>query len=443
MNYRFSPYGRSATSPSPVNSMMADFAQDFRDAIDINLGVGYVNEATIPVAKICDAMTEVSSHPGVYRQAFNYGGPQGSPNLIQSLRHFYLSNGIGNISEEVLAQKEILIGPSGATSILAALADIFEPGIVITADPMYYIYCDYLERKGFQVLTVPEDDEGISVTALEEQLKALGATVRNLSFFYIVTVNNPSGVILSNTRKRALVEMARYWSALTGHAIPLFFDQAYEWLIHDPAVEKPESAMMMDKSGLVYEIATLSKILAPALRIGFMVGPSGPFMDAVAQKTSDIGFSAPLTNQEIAAALLRGGMAEQLARVNAGYREKAKKIEASLTQLLAPWLRKIRGGKGGFYFYLDLKGIRTDRRSPFFHFLSRTTGDPEIDGLKDNLNRRVIYIPGEFCVHPQGSQTEEGRYQLRLSYGYEDTERIIEALHIMREAIVYAESQGE
>ena len=130
-----------------------------------------------------------------------------------------------------------MIGPSGATSILAALADIFEPGIVITADPMYYIYCDYLERKGFQVLTVPEDDEGISVTALEEQLKALGATVRNLSFFYIVTVNNPSGVILSHTRKRALVEMARYWSALTGHAIPLFFEQAYEWLIHDPAVE--------------------------------------------------------------------------------------------------------------------------------------------------------------------------------------------------------------
>ncbi|MDE0555153.1 MAG: aminotransferase class I/II-fold pyridoxal phosphate-dependent enzyme, partial [Candidatus Poribacteria bacterium] len=80
-------------------------------------------------------------------------------------------------------------------------------GIVLTADPMYYIYCNDLERKGFNIIAVPEDNEGLDTTRLKAKLAALGNQKQAIRFFYIVTVNNPTCTILSNTRKRELVDI--------------------------------------------------------------------------------------------------------------------------------------------------------------------------------------------------------------------------------------------
>src|ERR1035437_3728375 len=188
MQIHLSPYGQASVEPSPVNRMMADFASDFRDGLDINLGIGYVNEKTIPVACFKEAIEAVANDGVKYRQAFNYGRPARAPNLVESLRQFLALD----------ARNRLILGPCRATSILEGLAEVIAPGIVVTSDPMYYIYSDALERKGFEVLAVPEDDEGIGLAALEGKLRALGGAVERIAFFYAVTVNNPSCTILSN-----------------------------------------------------------------------------------------------------------------------------------------------------------------------------------------------------------------------------------------------------
>ncbi len=434
MQIRLSPYGNASTRPSPVNRMMAEFAHDFRDGVDINLGVGYVNERTIPVEFLLESMRAVARDRATYRQAFNYGGPEGSPNLIASIRRFLAAMRIGGLDEGTIAGKRLIIGPCGATSILDSLTDVIAPGIVITSDPMYYIYSDALERKGFEVLAVPEDCEGIDPEALERKVHGLGDRVREVAFFYVVTVNNPSCTILSNARRRTLLDFAKRLSREQGRSIPIFFDLAYELLLHDPGHEPLRSVLPEDDTDIAYEVGTLSKVLAPALRIGYLLGPHGPLMNAMVQKTSDAGFSAPLFVQEIASHLLDTRIAGQMQAVNAGYREKAVAMRNGIERELGPFLSECRGGSAGFYFYLTFSAMETHPGSGFFRHLTRTTGEPALDGPQGALKPRVIYIPGEYCVHPRGDLAATGRRQLRLSYGFEDAPAILRALELMRQA---------
>ena len=438
MQIHLSPYGQASAQPSPVNRMMAEFASDFRDGVDINLGIGYVNERTIPVACLTEAMQAVANDGVKYRQAFNYGGPDGSANLVESLRRFLTSMRIGKLDEATVARNRLIIGPCGATSILEGLAEVVAPGIVVTSDPMYYIYSNALERKGFEVLAVPEDEEGIGLAAIERKLRALGGAVERIVFFYAVTVNNPSCTILSNQRRRALLEVAARLSREQGRRIPIFYDLAYELLLHDPRAEPFVSVLCEDDLGIAYEIGTLSKVLAPGLRIGYLLGPDGPLMNAMVQKTSDAGFSAPLFVQEMASFLLDRRIAEQLRAVNAGYREKAVAVRDGIERSLGPFLEECRGGSAGFYYYLTFRDVETHPRSAFFRFLTRTTGNAVVDGPAGKRHPRVMYIPGEYCVHPRGDLAARGQRQLRLSYGYEDVPQILRALGWMREAAEFA-----
>ena len=430
--------GRASTKPSPANQMMADVDTSFRPEVDINLGVGYVNEDTIPRHLLSQSLDKVLANPQSYPLALNYGGPNGTPYLIESIRRFYHQQHLCETNLDVLAGKQILIGASGATSLLDAIASTIKTGIVLTADPIYYIFADLLERLGFDVIAVPEDQHGIRTEHLQKTIESLGDKKKRIRFMYIVTVNNPTCSILSNQRRQDLVRIASNLSNQLRRKVPLVLDTAYEMLIHDSQVQSPQSSFLNDRLGITYEIGTLSKILAPALRIGYMIGPTSPLTDAVVQRVSDVGFSAPVLNQAMASYLLDHHIDEQLQSVHDAYRKKALRVRKALEEGLGDALEECRGGSGGFYYYLTFKKVQTHTQSAFFQYTNRSTGNPLIDGPKHAKYPKVAYVPGEYCVHNHGHLVQRGRRQFRLSYAFENTHRIEQAVNILNDACQYA-----
>lgn len=443
---RLSDYGQSCARPSPVSQLMQDFSRGFRVGIDVNLGVGYVNEDTIPTEAIAAAFEYVATHPDEYPHAYNYGESKGSQRLEAALRRFFLRHRLGGYTRATLEQREFAIGANGATSLLYAFAQVMPRGVVITSDPQYYIYSDMLRRLGFTLRTVAEDDDGIDVDALEAVLESCADDV---SFVYVVTVGNPSAAILSNERRERLTRVVTRLSERLGRKVPLLLDEAYEWLIHDsmrePTHPAPQylSGALWDELGIVYELGTLSKVLAPSLRIGFVLGPAGRLLDALIQCTNDIGFSAPLLNQEACAHLLDTVVDDHVRSVREGYATKGKLVKAALDRELGAWLEHCVGGRAGFYYYLTLEGIETHANSPFYAYCSRTTGDPSATTAP-----RVIYLPGNLCVDQgaghDGSKSPaavRSARQMRLSFGFSSNAELERGVTLLGEAARHAKDE--
>jgi len=436
-----SPYGAASAVPSPAGRMMSAVSAELRPGIDCNLGVGYVNEEVIPRDAIRDAVAALTGDPGAHPLALNYGSPQGEPMLRAAIRRFLTRRNAGAVPAEVLAERRILVGANAATSLLEAVADVVPRGIVVTTDPTYFVYADYLVRRGFEIVAVPEDGDGADPHAVRAAIDALGEDRASIRFLYFMSVNNPTGTVLPNARRRALATVAADLSAHLGRRVPLILDRAYDDLIHGAHAERPESVLPYDAHGGCFELDTLSKTVAPGLRIGFLTGPDGDFFRALVQRTADVGFCAPPLSQAIAARILDDSIDAQIDRVTAEYGGRAAAIRTALDAAFGGELADLRGGTAGFYFYPTLRSVETAEGSPFFLYCMRRTGDPAVDGPADAPNPRVVYVPGVFCVQPDGSLTGVARRQFRLSYAYEPLDRTLAAIAVLGEALAWARAR--
>jgi DNA-binding transcriptional MocR family regulator len=161
----------------------------------------------------------------------------------------------------VLAPEEILVTQGCIEALNLALRAVTQPGdIVAVESPTFYGILQVLETLGLRALEIPTSPQtGISLEALELAVQT-GETIKAL--FVVPHLQNPLGSIMPDSHKARLVEFCRR------HRIPLIEDDTYSALSNREAPLKALKAW--DTDGNVIHCASLHKVLAPGLRLGWI-----------------------------------------------------------------------------------------------------------------------------------------------------------------------------
>jgi 2-aminoadipate transaminase len=235
----------------------------------------------VPVEALTAAANAVMLREG--RTLATYGlanGPQG----YLPLRAFIAGKlkrdaGINCTTDDILMVSGSLQALDLVNHSLLARGDT----VVIERD-CYQGSINRLIRLGVNIVGIPLDHDGMQMDALAaalEDLKAKG--IRPKYIYTIPTVQNPTGTIMPEARRRELLALSAKYS------VPIFEDDCYADLIWNG--KRPPAIHAMDTTGSVIHIGSFSKSIAPALRVGYIVAPWEILSRMLALKT-DAGSGA-------------------------------------------------------------------------------------------------------------------------------------------------------
>ncbi|MBM2844618.1 MAG: PLP-dependent aminotransferase family protein [Anaerolineales bacterium] len=256
--------------------------------------------------------------------------------------------------------------------------------------------------RGAEVRAIPTDlTTGADMDALEE---ALRRAPRPRLIILIPDFHNPLGVSLTVEKRRRAAALA------AAYGVPLIEDDPYSALRFDGAPASPIKAH--DETGLVCYVGSFSKIIAPALRLGWIVAP--PTLSeriTVLRESLDLE-SSGLIQRAVHRFVSQGLLEPHLEQLNRANRERRDVLLVELEKHFgadAHWTRP----EGGLFVWVTL-GADVDTGQRF----------------RRALDRKVAYIPGSaFAV--DGS----ARNALRLNFSNVPPERIPVAVGRLAEAL--------
>lgn len=282
------------------------------------------------------------------------------------------------------------------------------PGRVLVENPTYDRALRIFRRRGADVVGIPLQPKGIDVENVEHVLRS-GAGV---SFLYTIPdFQNPSGVTMDLERRARLLELAERYD------FPIIEDSPYRHLSY--GAEPPPALSTLDPDGeTVVSINSLSKALAPGLRIGY-VAAGGTLSRDLAKLSSDVYLAPSLLNQRIAGKALAAGLLAKTVDASraliAPLRDNAcKAVDDLLPGSLICY-------PGGGYFL----GILVARQGSEQQLLDRA------------VSCSVEIVPGSsFCVRPQ-------RYQfLRIPFQHLVAEDFTEGIRRLADALDHPTMNG-
>lgn len=329
------------------------------------------------------------------QQALGYCPVEGLQSLRRAIAARMRARGIAVDFQHVL----ILSGSTQGLGLIGRF--LLNPGDEVVVEvPSYLGAVQTFRALGARVIGVPMDNEGIRVDLLESIL-----TRRRPRFIYTLpTFQNPTGVIMSPERRRRLLMLAKRYQ------LPILEDDSYSSLYFGE--KEPQPLKALDMQDNVLYLSTFSKILAPGLRVAWLVAPA-PMIERLSLHKQVFDLNTNAFGQWLVSELLRKNMLDaHLATIRARYQHKRDIMLRAITKHW-PVTVRVNTPQGGFHLWCRLPG---DMRA-------RTL-------LREAAHDQVAFVIGE-PFHVDGG----GQHYIRLSFSSPDEADIEEGIRRIGEAM--------
>jgi 2-aminoadipate transaminase len=324
--------------------------------------------------------------------ALQYSATEGYRPLRELIAQRLVANGVAATTENIL----ITTGSQQALDLVGKV--LIDPGdAVVVESPTYLAALQAWNAHEADFVGVASDACGMDIDQLETVID------RRPKFIYCQpNFQNPRGVTLSSKRREGLIEFSHRYG------IPIVEDDPYLELRfegeHLPGLIALDSARQTDGKpydGNIISLGTFSKILAPGLRVGWVVA-APPVIAQLTQAKQGADLHTSTLDQMIAYEMLRSGFLEShKPLIVQTYRERRDAMLEALADFFprgARWTRP----EGGMFLWVDLpKSIDAT------------------DLLRQAMARQVAFVPGE-GFHVDGG----GRNTMRLNFSNSTPEQI-------------------
>ena len=336
----------------------------------------------------------LSNNPGPVLQ---YGATEGWGPLREQISHFMAGKG-------ATVAPDGLIVTTGSQQALDLIGKtMISPGDkVIVEAPTFLATIQCFRLYGAHLIGAPIDANGVDVDRLEQLI----AEHKPKLVYLIPTFGNPSGATLSLERRLRVLEIAARTCTLIVEDDPygeLYFEQA-----PPPSLLALSDKVPGSREYLVH-CGSLSKILSPGLRVGWMIAPPELLARATMCKQFSDAHTSNLTQAIGAHYLTLGRLDDALGAVRRTYAERARVMAASLQRTLGEAIA-FDAPQGGMFFWARLTGAN---------------GGPTnaAEFAKRAIDQLVAFVPGApFYPHDPDPAT------LRLSFATADVAKIEEGI---------------
>lgn len=368
----------------------------------ISFAGGMPAPEVFPVKEFEEASSRVLQTMG--SMALQYGATDGYLPLREMIVRYTARSGVDITPENVL----ITSGSQQALDLLGRIL-INRGDRILVESPTYLGALQAWSAYGAEYVTVPMDENGMITDALEEALRS------GPKFIYVLpNFQNPTGVTLSLERRMKLIELAdRY-------GVPIVEDDPYGQLRFEgdslPSVVSLDGKFRQNGDpcyrGNVIYLSTFSKILAPGLRLAWVIAPPEVIRKLVMAKQGADLHTATF-NQLVAYEISKGGFLDRHIKVIQDvYRERRNVMLGAMDSYFPPGVEWTHP-QGGLFLW----GTMPDQLDAS-------------DVFKEAVKQKVAFVPG-FSFFPLGG----GYNTMRLNFSNAKPEKIQEGILRLGKAI--------